>query len=46
MVMTLGALLGGYFGALFAQRLPQSWVRGFVILAGTGMTAYFFVKAY
>jgi uncharacterized membrane protein YfcA len=45
-VMTVGAAIGGYLGAHFAQRLPQSWVRGFVILVGTGMTAYFFVKAY
>jgi uncharacterized protein len=45
-VMTLGAIIGGYLGAHVAQRLPQSWVRGFVILVGTGMTAYFFVKAY
>ena len=45
-VMTVGAVIGGYLGAHFAQRLPQSWVRGFVILVGTGMTAYFFVKAY
>ena len=45
-VMTLGAITGGYFGAHFAQRLPQSWVRAFVVLVGTGMTVYFFVKAY
>lgn len=45
-VMILGALLGGYFGAHYAQRLPQAWVRTFVILVGTGMTVYFFVKAY
>ena len=45
-VMIVGALLGGYFGAHYALRLPQSWVRWFVILVGTGMTAYFFVRAY
>lgn len=45
-VMIAGALVGGYFGAHYAQKLPQAWVRGFVILVGTGMTAYFFVKAY
>jgi uncharacterized protein len=45
-VMILGALLGGYFGAHYAQRLPQAWVRTFAILVGTGMTVYFFVKAY
>ncbi len=45
-VMIAGALVGGYFGAHYAQKLPQAWVRGFVILAGTGMTVYFFVRAY
>ncbi len=46
MVMIAGALLGGYFGAHYAQKLPQAWIRGFVILVGTGMTVYFFFKAY
>ena len=45
-VMILGALAGGYFGAHYAQKLPQIWVRNFVISVGTAMTAYFFVKAY
>ena len=46
LVMILGALIGGYFGAHYSLRLPASLVRWFVILIGTGMTAYFFVKAY
>jgi uncharacterized membrane protein YfcA len=45
-VMVVGALIGGYFGAHYALRLSAVWVRWFVILVGTGMTAYFFVKAY
>jgi uncharacterized protein len=45
-VMIAGALLGGYFGAHYAQKLPQAWIRSFVIAVGTGMTAYFFWKAY
>jgi uncharacterized membrane protein YfcA len=45
-VMTLGAIVGGYCGAHFAQRLPRTWVRGFVILVAAGMTTYFFVKTY
>jgi uncharacterized membrane protein YfcA len=45
-VMIAGALVGGYFGAHYAMKLPQAWVRWFVILVGAGMTAYFFVKAY
>jgi uncharacterized protein len=46
MVMTAGAVVGGYFAAHYAQRLPQSWIRGFVIFVGTAMTIYFFARAY
>jgi uncharacterized membrane protein YfcA len=46
LVMILGAALGGYFGAHFSLRLPQSRVRWFVIAIGAGMTTYFFVRAY
>ena len=45
-VMTAGAILGGYFAAHYAQKLPQAWIRGFVIVVGVAMTAYFFVRAY
>jgi len=45
-VMIGGAVVGGYFGAHYAQKLPQQWVRWLVILVGAGMTVYFFVKAY
>lgn len=45
-IMLVGAMLGGYFAAHYAQRLPQSWVRAFVISLGTAMTVYFFLKAY
>lgn len=45
-VVIAGALLGGYFGAHYAQKLPQAWVRWFVILVGTAMSTYFFWRAY
>jgi uncharacterized membrane protein YfcA len=45
-VMILGGIAGGYLGAHYAQKLPQSWVRGFVVLVGAAMTGYFFWKAY
>ena len=45
-VMILGAVVGGYFGAHYAQKLPASFIRVFVIVVGLGMTAYFFWKAY
>jgi uncharacterized membrane protein YfcA len=44
--MTAGALVGGYFGAHYALKLPQRLVRMFVIVVGAAMTAYFFVRAY
>jgi len=45
-VLTLGAVLGGYFTARVAQKLPQTYVRTLVITIGLGMTAYFFFRAY
>lgn len=45
-IMIAGALVGGYFGAHYSMKLPQAWVRRFVILVGAGMSAYFFIKAY
>jgi uncharacterized membrane protein YfcA len=44
--MIAGAVVGGYFGAHYALKLPQAWVRWFVILVGAGMTVYFFLRAY
>ena len=43
-IMILGAVVGGFAGAFLARRLDQRLVRGFVILVGTAMTIYFFVK--
>ena len=43
-VMILGAIMGGFFGAYFARQLDQRIVRGFVILVGVSMTIYFFLK--
>ncbi len=45
-VMIVGALFGGYFGAHYAQKLPGAWIRGFVMVVGTGMTMYFFWRGY
>jgi len=45
-VMTIGAVAGGYLAAHYSQKLPQSWVRGFVLAVGSAMTVYFFVRAY
>jgi uncharacterized membrane protein YfcA len=45
-VMTIGAILGGYASAHYAQKLPQAWVKSFVILVGCAMTIYFFIRGY
>lgn len=46
LVMIIGGVLGGYIGARYSLKLPQMWVRIFVVLVGAVMTVYFFVKAY
>jgi uncharacterized membrane protein YfcA len=43
-IMVVGSLLGGYFGAWFAQRMKHEHVRWIVIAIGLGMSAYFFWK--
>lgn len=45
-VMIVGAIAGGYLGAHYAMKLPQVWIRYFVVLVGAGMTGYFFWIAY
>ena len=44
--MIAGGIAGGFLGAHYAQKLPQAWIRVFVVLVGAGMTVYFFWKAY
>ena len=46
LVMIAGGILGGYLGAHYAMKMPQVWVRRFVVLVGAGMTAYFFWRSY
>lgn len=46
LVMLFGAALGGYFGAHYSLRVPQNYVRWFVIVTGSAMTIYFFIRAY
>jgi uncharacterized membrane protein YfcA len=43
--MLVGAVIGGYAAASFAQRIDQRWVRYFVIAVGVLLTVYFFTKA-
>jgi len=44
LIVGVAAIVGGYGGAWIAQRLPQSLVRGFVIVVGASMTIYFFLR--
>jgi uncharacterized membrane protein YfcA len=46
LVMICGAAVGGYFGAHYSLRIAQSYVRCFVVAIGSGMTIYFFIRAY
>lgn len=43
-VMVLTATLGGYFGAATARRIPQPWLRRFIITVGAVLTIYYFRK--
>jgi hypothetical protein len=45
LVMTSGALAGGWFGAHYAQKADPRHVRAFVITLGLAMSAYFFFTA-
>lgn len=45
-IMIVGAVTGGYLGAHYAMKLPQAWIRAFVVLVGAGMTVYFFWISY
>jgi uncharacterized membrane protein YfcA len=46
LIMIAGGIAGGYVGAHYAQKIPQAWIRVFVVLVGAGMTVYFFWKSY
>ncbi len=44
--MFLGTLTGGYIAAHFSRQISQVYVKSFVILAGIGITTYFFYDIY
>ncbi len=45
LVMIFGAILGGYYGATIARRIPQRYLRIFVMTVGFSISAYFFLRA-
>jgi uncharacterized membrane protein YfcA len=42
--MIVGSILGGYGGAVIAQRVSSEIIRYVVMAVGIGMTIYFFVR--
>jgi uncharacterized protein len=45
-LMSVGTLLGGYWGVYYVRKVEPKRVRWFVIAVGLGMTLYFFVKTH
>lgn len=43
-LMIIGAMMGGYFGAYFARKTKPEYVRAIVIVIGFTLTAYFFAR--
>ena len=43
-LMIVASILGGYFGAYFAQKTKPEHVRMIVIVIGFALTAYFFAR--
>lgn len=46
LVMTFGAILGGYGGAHYAQKMQQRTVGAIVLIIGYGMATYFFWRTW
>jgi uncharacterized membrane protein YfcA len=44
LLMVVGSVIGGYFGAHYAQKMDSQHVRYIVIALGVGMSTYFFWK--
>jgi uncharacterized membrane protein YfcA len=44
-LMTIGAIVGGYLGARFAKRIDQRFLRAFIIIVGVVVSVYLFFKA-
>lgn len=46
LLMTAGAMAGGYAGAALARRIKQAYVRWFISVTGVGLSAVFFHRAF
>jgi uncharacterized membrane protein YfcA len=40
--MLVSSVVGGYVAAHAAQRLDQRLIKGFIVVLGAGLTAFFF----
>jgi uncharacterized membrane protein YfcA len=45
-IAAIGAAIGGYISAHYAQKIAPILVRRFVIIVGSAMTLYFFIKSW
>ena len=45
-IAAIGAAIGGYISAYYAQKIPPIVVKRFVIGVGSAMTLYFFIKSW
>ena len=43
-IMIVGSVIGGYFGAIYAKKVDAAKVKKFVIFVGLTMTTYFFIR--
>jgi uncharacterized membrane protein YfcA len=43
-LMALGAILGGYFGARLAKRIDQRWLRAFIVTVGLVVSVWLFFR--
>ncbi|MDN5500617.1 MAG: hypothetical protein L0G80_11890 [Shewanella sp.] len=44
LLLAIMAIIGGYLGAALAYRIPQSLLRGFIVLVGFAMSVGFFMR--
>jgi uncharacterized membrane protein YfcA len=43
-IVAVGAVLGGYGGALLLKRVDERWIRGFVVVLGVALTVGLFLR--
>ena len=46
LVMAISSTIGGFIGMAVARRVPQTYLRAFILLIGAFLTAAYFVKNY